>query len=141
MRRKSEGLFEGPAPLSYSGNVSIVFNIVLGLFTRITHNHLEGNQRKSFILPHYKHSGGETPEKYKIDCWNSKGDLCLREKYYGENNFYLFYFNFIPVFYIILNNIIGDMIYSWVMKVSHPVEYFTGSIRYFCKELWGHLSL
>jgi hypothetical protein len=96
--------------LSYSGNVSIVFNIVLGLFTRITHNHLEGNQRKSFILPHYKHSGGETPEKYKIDCWNSKGDLCLREKYYGENKFYLFYF--IPVFYIILNNIIGDMIYS-----------------------------
>src|ERR1700691_3681982 len=78
--------------LSYSGNVSIVFNIVLGLFTRITHNHLEGNQRKSFILPHYKHSGGETPEKYKIDCWNSKGDLCLREKYYGENNFYLFIF-------------------------------------------------
>jgi hypothetical protein len=28
--------------MSYSGSVSIVFNIVLELFTRITHNHLEG---------------------------------------------------------------------------------------------------
>ena len=27
--------------VSYSGSVSIVFNIVLVLFTRITHNHLE----------------------------------------------------------------------------------------------------
>ena len=27
--------------VSYSGSVSIVFNIVLVLFTRITHNHVE----------------------------------------------------------------------------------------------------
>jgi hypothetical protein len=29
--------------VSYSGSVSIVFNIVLELFTGITHNHLEGD--------------------------------------------------------------------------------------------------
>jgi hypothetical protein len=48
--------------MSYSGNVSIVFNIVLGLFTRITHNCWEGNQRKSFILSHYD-SQEERPQK------------------------------------------------------------------------------
>jgi hypothetical protein len=53
--------------MSYSGNVSIVFNIVLELFTRITHNCWEGNQRKSFILSHYDSQEERPPEKYKID--------------------------------------------------------------------------
>jgi hypothetical protein len=40
-------------PISYSGNVSIVINMVLELLTRITHNHLEGNQRNSLFFFHF----------------------------------------------------------------------------------------
>ena len=58
----------------------------------------------------------ETPEKYKIGLFeNSKGIYAWEENIIGENN----------IFYsclFILNDIIGDIIYTWVMRVSQPVE-------------------
>jgi len=74
--------------LSYSGSVSIVFNIVLELFTGITHNHLEGDLGKSLFFFHHTSPWllrEETPEKYKLKI--QRGSM-PEENIIGENNIF-----------------------------------------------------